>query len=313
LYIGEKIITISLIQYIYSEINLNPTTMKKLLLNCAGLTLIGLLFTPSSTNAQMQINVDANAAWVGYANFFNLDEENTYAGGSVWGVADIKTVISTGNNTLTLQPNFNAYNPNDEFWSNGAIGNKLFEGNTYVEDNTLLTEDIEFIGHTDSNTLAEGYTAVAFVKVLSADYQLLQYLPVDLEAGSDFSISLDVATIEGAAHVQYGFSVTGLNANPTQEAALGSATVTAQEVVGVTKFSSDTTTVYPNPVNDVLYVTSQNTIEQAAIYNMLGQKVMSSSINNQSGSINVSSLNSGLYIITTTSQDKQTSTRFIKK
>lgn len=53
--------------------------------------------------------------------------------------------------------------------------------------------------------------------------------------------------------------------------------------------------VYPNPVKDILYVKGIEKIEKAEIYNMVGQKVMTSdSAGNQ---INVSSLSTGNYIL----------------
>src|SRR5690606_17119830 len=115
--------------------------------------------------------------------------------------------------------------------------------------------------------------------------------------------------------VQYGFSVRGLNANPTQEAANGNIAVTAfnDDISGISEFSTAGLYAYPNPVNDMLTITSQAVIDEVTVYNMLGQNVLSATPKADTATINVSALNNGLYIIKTAGGGKETSTQFIKK
>ncbi|MGB0879610.1 MAG: T9SS type A sorting domain-containing protein [Polaribacter sp.] len=55
--------------------------------------------------------------------------------------------------------------------------------------------------------------------------------------------------------------------------------------------------LYPNPANNTLNISSEDVIENGAIYNVLGKKVKSFTINKSNASIDVSSLNTGIYIL----------------
>jgi len=56
-------------------------------------------------------------------------------------------------------------------------------------------------------------------------------------------------------------------------------------------------TIYPNPAKDYLDIISQENIKEIDIYNIMGQKQQINIIGNNSSRINISSLNSGSYII----------------
>lgn len=121
--------------------------------------LIALVFSFTSLGiAQNTVTVDASATQNGYANVFETPiNGGAYAFGGVWGVEDLKTVVDVDANTLTLQPNFNTYadNPADPFWVDQTTleGNKTFEGNTYVEDASLVGSELTFEGNVTSNTI----------------------------------------------------------------------------------------------------------------------------------------------------------------
>ena len=123
---------------------------------------IALVFCLTSMGiAQNTVTVDASAAQLGYANVFETPANGGgFAFGQAWGVPDLKTVVDASANTLTLQPNFNTYDETDPFWVNSAttLGNKYFEGNTFVESFDLVGSPLTFEGNIDSNTLAgSGY------------------------------------------------------------------------------------------------------------------------------------------------------------
>ena len=70
---------------------------------------------------------------------------------------------------------------------------------------------------------------------------------------------------------------------------------------------------YPNPVKDVLNITSNKPVENVAVYNLAGQNVLANAkINN--GQINVSSLPTGVYVFKLTLQGGQVETfKIVKK
>ena len=180
--------------------------------------------------AQNSVSVNGADLWTGYANVF-LTDGTTFQFGSGWGLADMKSVVNAGANTVTLYPNYNTYNAADPYWSSGAVGNKIFEGNTFVENNTLAGQVLTFTGNVTSNTLNSAYTAVAFIKGLNpaTGYSTDVFVSAPLVAGQPFSITTDAAIPAGLV-VQYGFTVKGLNANPAQEAALGNVVVAGNAV-----------------------------------------------------------------------------------
>ena len=71
--------------------------------------------------------------------------------------------------------------------------------------------------------------------------------------------------------------------------------------------------MYPNPASDRLNISAQGTIKSAAIYNLLGKKVMSLEINKNSESINVSGLASGMYLIKYSLDNAIGTAKFIKQ
>ncbi len=71
--------------------------------------------------------------------------------------------------------------------------------------------------------------------------------------------------------------------------------------------------MYPNPANNVLNIEAKFTIENVSIYNLLGQEVISESVNKQSTSLNITNLQSGVYVVKTSIDGKIASSRLIKE
>ncbi|WP_048509631.1 T9SS type A sorting domain-containing protein [Chryseobacterium sp. FH2] len=89
-------------------------------------------------------------------------------------------------------------------------------------------------------------------------------------------------------------------------------TTTVQNVLATseTNRKNETFTLYPNPVKDVLYITSKTEIIKAEIYDLNGRIIISTSVNGNS--MNVSELVKGNYIIKLFAKDKVVSQKFIK-
>lgn len=71
--------------------------------------------------------------------------------------------------------------------------------------------------------------------------------------------------------------------------------------------------IYPNPASNKLNISAANTIQNVEIYNVLGKKVMSLSINKSSESIDISGLSSGVYMIKYNVDDAVGTSKFIKQ
>ena len=204
-------------------------------------------FTPNTASANgsgVTLEVDPSENWVGYMNVFNnaggaTGSPGSYIFGTGWGLTDLSSTFAAS--TLTLTPNFNAYadsltgtDGDRAFWTDstdggvtaGPKGNKWMEANTFVENNALIGNTVTFQGNLDSfNLLNPNYTAIAFVKALDpiSFAAVINQFSV-LSSASPFSVSADLTSATGLI-IQYGFTVTGLNANPADAATFGSAVV----------------------------------------------------------------------------------------
>ena len=85
------------------------------------------------------------------------------------------------------------------------------------------------------------------------------------------------------------------------------------ETLGVSDMDSFDFAYYPNPVKDVLNITSNKKVENVAVYNLAGQQVLANAkVNN--GQINISALSTGVYVFRATLQGGQVETfKIIKK
>ncbi len=71
--------------------------------------------------------------------------------------------------------------------------------------------------------------------------------------------------------------------------------------------------IYPNPATNLLNIESEISIEKVSVYNILGQEVISKSPNAELVTLDVSSLQVGVYIVKTSINGNVSSTRFIKE
>lgn len=263
------------------------------------LLVIAMLCFAFAGTSQNTVEVDANAEFLGYANVFDLPANGgNYIFGEPWGVPDLQTIVDAGAGTITLQPNFNAWGDGtDPFWvdQNTGEGNKIFEGNTYVEDASLIGSELTFIGGTVSNTIDAAYTVIAFIKVFNADFSVVKQESTELVGGENFEVVY--TNVEGTdTHLQYGFQVVGVNANPANEAELGSVVVSASLVTGINDNALNQFAVYPNPSNDNWTVTSADQkINTIVIFDTLGKRIGNFQVDSNSFVISNEGLSRGIY------------------
>jgi hypothetical protein len=92
-----------------------------------------------------------------------------------------------------------------------------------------------------------------------------------------------------------------------------------QNVLGVDTFNDSLITVYPNPVTDgeltLSMVNGNFNGAEIKIFNMLGQNVLSKAVktSTQQSTINTQNLNSGVYIVTVSTEGNMISKRIIIK
>lgn len=279
------------------------------------------LISTKTMNAQNDIEFSAAGTWVGYLTCLHAGDDVTtpavetagqFFFADSWGIPDVKSVVSVPNNTITLYPNYSLFaTGNPEFVQNGQ-GTKIAEGNSFKEFVSTVEEPLTFSGFVQSNTLAPGYTASAFVKGLSNDgnFFLIIEESVPLVAGENFTVTIPVMGAD--LIVQTGFVVTGLIGNPEQEAANGNMVITAPNLSNQT-FETVGVKMYPNPTTNQVNFDAPSSIENITLYNTIGQKVMEVTPNSGFYAMNTSDLQSGLYIVNVQINGVTSTSRLVKK
>ena len=106
--------------------------------------------------------------------------------------------------------------------------------------------------------------------------------------------------------------MTGVNANPADETALGSVII-GRNVLSVESFDPSSLSIYPNPTVDRWSVSSSSdVITGVAVYDVLGKLVLSAKPEAVNYSIDASRFNTGLYIATVTTTEGTKTVRLVK-
>ena len=96
---------------------------------------------------------------------------------------------------------------------------------------------------------------------------------------------------------------------------IGIGSIYAQEPKNVASTTIADLNFYPNPVtNGKIYITSKNTTaKDVTIYDVLGKRVLQTTLNVNSKEVNIGALNSGVYIIKIKEGDATATRKLIVK
>jgi hypothetical protein len=257
------------------------------------------------------VTADPTYEWGGYMVVFDVDGNYVFESG--WDVADLQTTLNPDAPNIILEPNFNAYDADDPFWSNGEVGNKIMLATTQVESSELYNgADLTFSGSVYEHTLGEDYEAVYFIKCLdqSAGYSdmLNAEYEIPLPESGEFSVTVSGDLLPAGKLVQFGFYVQGLNANPALEYGR---VVIGEPGLSIGENNSLDMVIYPNPV-DGDYVTIQTPLngdKLVEVFDVNGRKVMERLLTTDT--LNVSSISAGMYIVKVTVEDQSNVSKLI--
>jgi hypothetical protein len=190
--------------------------------------LLCVLAGAAGAQAQVVLGVpDSSAPWLGYMNWFELPANGGgFAGGSPWGVPDLRAQFSP--TVLTLLPN--SIGDPSPFWytpsSSGPIGNKIMEANLYIESTggALNGQNVSFQGTILSNTFTSAHQVFVFIKDFAPDFSSVVQTLVPVSSAGAFSVSLNTIN-DPNRKVQYGFQVVGENVWISRAPAFGSMTI----------------------------------------------------------------------------------------
>ena len=85
------------------------------------------------------------------------------------------------------------------------------------------------------------------------------------------------------------------------------------QVLSSETFSLDKIKLYPNPVKSIFNISLDKEITTVSIYNLLGQEVLSKSVNSNETSIDVNDLTAGTYLVKVTSNNEVKTLKVIKQ
>jgi hypothetical protein len=197
------------------------------------LSLSVLLTGTLASYSQALEQVDPAKNWIGYMSWSPAPGDAAGYGGSgggAWGTAALQASFQSG--MLVLAPNTNTYNATDPYWVNAdGSGANIMNASFYVQDDTLLGQNVTFAGTCLNNTFTADYSSQAFIKLFDNSYNVVGQATSTLAAGQPFLIS--VPANAAATHVQYGFQTTGPDANPATADTLGQVTVAVPVGVAV--------------------------------------------------------------------------------
>ncbi|HMI08670.1 MAG TPA: T9SS type A sorting domain-containing protein, partial [Flavobacterium sp.] len=116
-------------------------------------------------------------------------------------------------------------------------------------------------------------------------------------------------------------SLTGLTAGQTyyvqvwsNAAEQGTFTLKVKDsTLGINNFESSDFAYYPNPVKDVLNLSYKTNISSVAIFNLLGQQVVSKAVNANETQIDMSHLPSGTYMVKVTADNQVKTVKVMKQ
>jgi hypothetical protein len=84
-------------------------------------------------------------------------------------------------------------------------------------------------------------------------------------------------------------------------------------VLGTSNFETAQISMYPNPATTNFTIQAKQEMETVSVYNLLGQEVISKFPNSSEATIDVSSLQTGIYIVRTSISGNVSASRFIKE
>ena len=189
------------------------------------------LFAAGYGQAQITVQVDSTKPWGGFMNVYNNSggAQGGYLWGGAWGAADLRASVNTNDpSRVILEPNVNVWNTNDTYWVDTNTipftGLKWMEANFYVDVGAAFAgQDVTFTGDTLTNTLVSPYNAIAVIKEFTgSSYGWVGMNTEPLVPGSTFTVT---RTIAPGHFAQYGFILTGPDADPATLASLGFAAI----------------------------------------------------------------------------------------
>ena len=266
----------------------------------------------TSTSVELVLNATDNSGTIGY-NVAYGSTSNSMAGTS--GVQ--KSVVITGLNPNTL---YSFTVTANDLSGNAAVNNPIVLNATTLPNSTLICSGTSTLAQQGSFSTGYNYEFQTNGTDVKITYGLLDtdkvgvvaYLwkqspfseaPMTNVSGNIFTRTITGQTI--GATINYGVKFAyagGLSVTSYYSYVVGSSCALQLDT-----FSELNQISFPNPVTDVINITSNINLDKVELYNLLGNLVLKTETN--TNSIDVTNLSSGIYLITVYSGNE----RVVKK
>ncbi len=189
------------------------------------------------------------------------------------------------------------FDDSDEILKNGATINIESPTNTLIQDHmyihNLSDHEIDITVSRNDLILPEGMDAMFCLDVC--------FTPSTIEATETlltgdsvfFTVDLFPYELTGEALIEYT-----VTSEPDQDTVHFSVNYLV-EPLSIDKNTENTTFVYPNPASDVIHIKSavNKGSMQASLYNPIGKLIYTKNLKSNNSSIDISSFDSGIYIL----------------
>jgi hypothetical protein len=309
---------------------------------CSGLT-IGVpdcvtLLTPADGTVDMPVGPPVTFSWEAATTGYPADSYDFYGGTAL----PLTTADLVGNFTGTsvdlTVPSFSttfywAVVPRNLAGEGAGCLDTVFSFTTQAPPGyCLVAPNGQYPSTTFTNSVCDGVTAEDATP--SGDGYAGEYSVVSVIGGNTYtfssSISTDFITISadgGVTAVAYGITpvtwtavadgevnfYTHADDQCTDNTDLRNRSVICSDGLATPTFATSNFRVYPNPVKDVLNFNAETSISKVQVTNLLGQEMVAKSINANQGSIDLSNLATGSYMVKLTSESGVKTIKVIKQ
>jgi hypothetical protein len=83
--------------------------------------------------------------------------------------------------------------------------------------------------------------------------------------------------------------------------------------LGLSSFEASKVKMYPNPTSSVFTIEANDTVESVSLFNVLGQEVLTNKFNANTVSLDISNLQTGVYVVKTIIGGISSTSRVVKK
>ncbi|MCF6131701.1 T9SS type A sorting domain-containing protein [Flavobacterium wongokense] len=169
-----------------------------------------------------------------------------------------------------------------------------FATNSWTTSATVLPQSLSAYGIAKDDATDKIY--------ITGDYSNQTFTGVFNPANNSFTTLTQTNMIGRRHHTSEVWNgslyIFGGNTTSSTSTSLSSVQSASLAPLGLADSTAENTlSVYPNPVKDILNIASDEAINKVAVYNVLGQEVITKSLSANEGSIDVSGLQLGTYFV----------------